>query len=68
MAAFNTMAQTNEERQERADKLFEKGQYVEATKDYLHLLSLNQRIMISISNTGHVFCIIQIAKVKRSGI
>lgn len=43
MAAFNTMAQTNEERQERADKLFEKGQYVEAAKDYLHLLSLKPK-------------------------
>lgn len=43
MAAFNTIAQTNVERQERADKLFEKGQYVEATKDYLHLLSLKPK-------------------------
>jgi epidermal growth factor receptor substrate 15 len=42
-AGFQAFAQTNEERRERADKLFEKEQYVEATKDYLHLLSLEPR-------------------------
>lgn len=40
---WQIQAQTNEERRERADKLFEKEQYVEATKDYLHLLSLEPR-------------------------
>lgn len=36
-------AQTNEERRERADKFFEKENYVQATPDYLHLLSLDPR-------------------------
>ena len=40
---FNLEAQTNEERRERADKFFEKEKYVEATSDYLHLLSLEPR-------------------------
>ncbi len=42
VAAFSVYAQETEgDIKERADKLFEKEQYVEATKDYLHLLSLN---------------------------
>ncbi len=40
---FSVFSQTNEERRERADKFFEKEKYVEATADYLHLLSLEPR-------------------------
>ncbi|TNE70987.1 MAG: hypothetical protein EP333_09760, partial [Bacteroidetes bacterium] len=40
---FSVLSQTNEERRERADKFFEKEKYVEATADYLHLLSLEPR-------------------------
>lgn len=40
LVSFIGFSQTNEEREERANKLFEEEQYVEATKDYLHLLSL----------------------------
>jgi len=34
-------AQTNDEIRKRADNLFESEKYIEATTDYLHLLSLN---------------------------
>ena len=34
-------AQSNEELKEEANKMFENEQYVEATKSFLHLLSLN---------------------------
>lgn len=40
---ISVSAQTNEERRERADKFFEKENYVQATPDYLHLLSLDPR-------------------------
>lgn len=40
LSGLTGWSQTNEEIRERADKLFEKEQYVSATKDYLHLLSL----------------------------
>ena len=43
LCLISTMAigQTNEEILKRADDFFESEQYVSATKDYLHLLSLN---------------------------
>lgn len=43
VVGYNAYGQTNEERKERADKFFEKEKYVEATSDYLHLLSLEPR-------------------------
>ncbi len=43
LVGYQTFGQTNEERRERADKFFEKEKYVDATSDYLHLLSLEPR-------------------------
>ena len=41
LSSFIVGAQSNEELKEEANKMFENEQYVEATKSFLHLLSLN---------------------------
>ena len=43
LTTVSVFGQTVEEQREKADKLFEKKQYVEATKEYVHLLSLLPR-------------------------